>query len=1655
MRVTTEGLEELNSYEPSPEPYFNENVGAWDDGLGHFSYDDGATWGDARSYAAAPAPVSTAGAMESFGNTYSLNGPAFDDFNIGNMGQRYDDGLGHYTLDGGASWLNSDGTPYVDAAAQQWQAGMEYQPQYEMPGGGVYEEPGSGNRWYNGLWYDPSGNIWDDKFSQWMTPDQYQQAWQAIMEHDNAAPFDSGPAFTSDPSGNPWGSGRETVAPEPGATSFWGNQETFALPGREGGGLWGGFKNALGNIAEVGTVPYQLANEVADRLTGSTEQERWESNVSGNQFADLVTGGRADLEDLPYGLGYVTDAALAPATWLTAGVGPSVPVLGSTFSGNVGKRLAGEIAVGAAGNKGSEMGAEYAPQVIPNFSVPNIDAEILGRDVLLGDEALNFLGSDAGQSVAGGIAGGLLGGVGAYGGLKGLDAALNLGAVDEAIPSIYKASPFRVGDEAQFPAFAKDITVPPGRAIPQVAGAADDALPPKPPTAAADTALNEPRRKLLDALDEQRRFRESGQADEIIHAVRVQQAKGIAAATENLGDTFAESLDAMSAGARVGKMLPTGQSLGLDDATTLSLLKEAIEFNGGKQFDNFRAAKALSKLQNGEKLQPGEIKMLGQIYGDEVARAIRETNAGRIATVAELTPDDIVKINEQARVDGKRAAVLEAQARRQHELADDLQRQARMDPTNKRLAKAVDDARARAIAKENEADRVLAERAKTLERKQLEKAEQARIKEAQAGTKAALSEEEAAKQAFEAEWARDLTSPLDDPFGEMVARRETREMDWLGRQQDRLKADNWEKTQNEWARGLDDPTADDYARRLARGEQSNEKWLAEQQDKAHRAQMQSSNKARLTASDEQSINFAKNVVARMDASDDLKSALVDSIDLAVERNRQVLDGFGEDGPGIVRTLYAVATGEVADSYTAALLMQEANLRSALEMQGMTPQMARGAAKLVREAEIKRRFGAEVPEWVTRSLDQAKPASYQSVRDDPVAALASLSQTIKNTQFGIGDLAVFGQQVLKAGTTNSAAILSGIVNRTLGVVGVKPLGDITEGLGKRVAYQLDGVVQGARGASVDLSQQKTLFSALGKPGRIFDEKALVPATQKLTDFQFGTVLGGLRNLIYEGNLLMAKAAGADITDAAVRRNAAAFANAATGAGQLAQRTSRANVEKAFALSASMRRAQAQQMGQVARLLSPTASRETRVLAAATIASAGAATYAVGKWINDWIGVEPFEFDPSKPGFGNITLADGTVVNLFPQEQLPKAMARSIGILAREGFGEEQAKDIAKEWGKLLISSQSPAMRPILGSIGVGYDPGRGYAWGDLGKGKDWKERTLDMAPLPPITTQIAREGVGKVLTTANVLGVNAYTESQYDKIDRQVKNDPTYGGRGYSALSPIEKQEVQEKYGKLEPFGPEGERAAEVLAKKIEQQTASDTMRSQGVLDPEQWRRDYQARKDELRITNDEIYAELRKSGKLETKDPILKPYYAAMAAAEGPDGKLDWDKVDAYRATLTPAESEYISKNTGLIKIDTPAVREFEAVRDRIEASGYFDRLDENWHNVAYYVPTWDGDGRLPQPVNPKDFAHYDDWRSAALKVALDSVGATLDDIGTVTQINAWLNQQKPAEGMEAYGKKWTDQWSWENQEVAYEAWRYGYYNPRKAIKEGLAAKFE
>jgi hypothetical protein len=439
-----------------------------------------------------------------------------------------------------------------------------------------------------------------------------------------------------------------------------------------------------------------------------------------------------------------------------------------------------------------------------------------------------------------------------------------------------------------------------------------------------------------------------------------------------------------------------------------------------------------------------------------------------------------------------------------------------------------------------------------------------------------------------------------------------------------------------------------------------------------------------------------------------------------------------------------------------------------------------------------------------------------------------------------------------------------------------------------------------------------------------------------------------------------------------------------------------------------------------------------MAASTIVSTVATTWAVGKLLNDYIGMEEFIFDPSDKNFGNITLPGGTVINPFSQEQINKAFARSVRILAQDQ-SLDAGKGIAEEWGKLMISSASPGVRPLLAQIGVGFDPDSGYKWGDLGDGKSFGRRALDAAPIPPIAGSIIREGVDAVRTPLEALGFNSYAESDYDALDRKVKADY---GKGYSDLSPTEKRAAQEKYGKLEPFGPEGERAAAVLQEKIREQTASDTRLSSGDLTPERWAGQYKDRKQELAITNEEIYHKLD----LETKDPILKGYYDAIDKAKGPDGAINWNAVDKYRASLDPKDSDYITKNTGLVKIDTPAVRKYEEARDKIEASGYFERTDENFATIKNILG-------LPHES-------YEEWKAAERKRLLGILGDSATQAYAEAEVQAAIEKSEIGKAMTDLGKQWKEAWVIENPDAAYLAWLYGDYTPTKEVKEYLNRRY-
>lgn len=1216
---------------------------------------------------------------------------------------------------------------------------------------------------------------------------------------------------------------------------------TQRLPGLvEGLGGMFGFGGRAGGLPET-------------EQLGEIYQKDILPNVSGNEFIRSFTP--YEPENLPGPLPYLTDA-LAPINFATAAIAPSVPVLGAMFKGPYLANLGAEMGIDIGARFGAEQAAGERGASIPLF----------------GDQPAWLRG----------LEGGLLGGLGAAGAIKGADAGIpalgryldepievapgqfvsrgefgggKFGPVPEDVPPPRMAFPDPVEMQRLKNSINEGETILRGKRMDPDKRAAIQRSVDKtkaklaalesefaePPKLTADAGpVMDARRTLLDALQQEATIRRTGTAAAEISAGRAKQAAGIGSAIEGLqpSATIDEALQAARGGATAGPLRQTfAAPLELAPEVQSQLVREIIEGSAGKQFDTLRALKALDKLQAGEGLQPNEIKLLRTIYGDEVADSIVRVNRGRIITTPELTDADLAEIGRRAVVDGRRVARLEVTAQRQLEIADNLQRQSYMDPTNTRLQKAAEEARARGIAQQNEAERLMIDRASRVEAGQQAKAFKAEQAEAGKGSRA----EARTNEAYD----------LKHPNSEMVIQRAEKMLGEIPYQSSALRQDH-----------------------------------------------------------------------------------IEAIRLWLKQTEMHLDAVGDDAPGLVRSLYAGATGEVSDSFTAALIDQRAVLRSTLEAQGLPDTMAKTIAKLLQDAELRARYGENVPQHVLDALEEAKSLPYGS--EGAIGGLASISQELKNTQFGIGDLAVFGQQGLKVGTTNAVQFLVGSVNRLLHMAHLPSmdttLADVT--LPKRIVYQLDGVAQSSKGVT-DLTNEGTILRHLGKGGQFLDEKALVPATRALTDFQFKTVLTNIRNVVYEGNLILARASGADISDPLVRSKAAAWANAATGAGKLAQDTKRAQLEKAFLLSPAMRRAQAQQVGQVARGLTG-GTRVDRVLAAATITSTAGALLGVGKLLNDYVGLEEFEFDPSKPGFGNITLPGGTVVNLFPQEQFVKAVARSIGVLAREGFGEAEAKDIAKEWAKFLVSSASPAVRPILASTGVGYDPGRGWRFGDLGEGKGLAERALDAAPLPPIVSSVAREGVDAVRTPLEALGVNAYKEGAYSERDRALTTDTEFG-KPYRDLEPWQKLAAEEKYGRVYSNDPKiaaSQQQADTLQEEQRaKQEANDGRLLRGEITPQQWR-DERSRDDAYFAGRfDQLYAGVNFADK--SLSPVDLYYKAIADATDRTTGDVDWDKVDAWKAAQGPEALAYIERNTNLR--DTNLEQQYRQDVKLLADSGYFD----------------------------------------------------------------------------------------------------------------------
>ena len=1093
------------------------------------------------------------------------------------------------------------------------------------------------------------------------------------------------------------------------------------------------------------------------------------------------------------------------------------------------------------------------------------------------------------------------------------------------------------------------------------------------------------RRSLLDALDEEIRFRESGEAETLIRQGRAQQAQGIMGSIgETRGGTFDEALQGARAGASVGSMLPDGRVLpeGIKDALTKELQDYALQT--GKSFDYLRAMKALDKLGDGQRLQPGEIKLLGQVFGSEVEQAIRRTNAGRIAIRAELTDADLAEINRLAVVDGRRVAKLEVEARAQHQLADDLARRLRMNPTNKALQKATEAAQARALKLDADFDRALRE---SIERANLRAAD---------------------KQ------ARDIARSQ-----QAQVRAEVREQEAL----------------DKWQAGIE--------ARLAK-------------DAETRAYVESGEKA---------LDQAIKAIEKSELPDSVKATAREAVNEMVKIDRVVLDSMAGDAPGFLRVVYAGATGELTDSWVSTLYEQTAFLRGALEDIGFDSKTAGSIADSVRDMEIARRWGPNPPKHVLDSVEQAKRMKGgPRGADNVVRGAAMISQEFKNLMFGIADIGIAGIQGLVSVQQGFIPMLAGLANRTLNVarLGV----DTSPGaLSRRVMYGLDGRVRSGATYTGATDASGTMLRHI--PGlKTLDEKVIARAIGKMNDIQFRGIMGFLGDLVHEGQLAMLAKTGADITDPAVRRSSAEFANAISSAGKLAQRAGRADFERAAALSPSMIRAQSQVLGKIGRLLLPGTAREDRILAASIIVSYGVTLAAIGKVLNDYVGTEDFEFDPSKPNAWRIRLPSGHIITPFPQTQLFRLLTRAGRVLAEEGDGEQDPAMIQRAFLNFGLGRMSPATGIGAAAVGVGFDPESGWRYGDLGEGKSWWEKVLsNLLPIPPVIESVATEGLDPVGTPLEVLGLSNFRESDYSARDRAIASDPRFNGRTWAQLEEHEKVLWNSEQGRLYHSDPtikaQQERADVIAGDALAYQEKIDGWLRAGQKPDgtpytvDDWKLD-RAKADRYTAGRyDELYRDV------DWKDKNLTPvdrYYQAIADRVNPEtDEVDWDRVENWLKGQSWEDQAYIARNTNLR--DTEMEKDYRTDVKKIADSGYFDleegkmQFRQENPEIAELVRKWgysklsvaaedqinqyrtqqemDDQALESGTMDPEKWRENRKTRQAQLSAAKDAIFAALTEDGESTEaldqyfatieankpngidvdwdaVDAWVAQQPP-----------------------------------------------
>jgi len=845
--------------------------------------------------------------------------------------------------------------------------------------------------------------------------------------------------------------------------------------------------------------------------------------------------------------------------------------------------------------------------------------------------------------------------------------------------------------------------------------------------------------RIQDALRLEVEARKSGTAEAEIKAGRSSQFGRVASNLESArqgGASYEETLAGVRGGLRVGQLRKTlAAPIELPENQMTAVSNYVTDALAGSTVNQTQGLFALDSLVKGRGLQPAQLKLIATLFGDEFASLARDATRGRITSTAALSPEAKARIT--AAKDIKMAGItkLDERALAQTQLANDLLEKFRLDPTNARLRSLSNEAKAKGLQIANKAEELKIAEGRSLAeateiaaaRVPLSVADEKIIKDAKAGGESSLRRAELNAQRYnnEADRLEALAASRENAPRYLAAAKVARDR------------------------------ADSFAAAATTAF-----------DKLH--------------PDEQALIDAAmgELGEKINVSSAVDREAIKSVEYWLKSARVWRQITGETTFVRLAQISAAATGNLADAYLTGLYHNRETVVRALEVGGTDSKIAAKVGDLLVQSQLVARYPAGIPDRLAAEIAKLKLSTegVAGTLDQVLEGMTAASQAYKNLAFGPADVGVLGQQGIKAIFEMAPTqILLGATNRLLTRLGHPlyndPLMATPSEVAKKIQAARDGLAVNVVTGDVQLDENsKKILGAAGQVGR-----AIQAEIEWNTNFQFVRILGGLRNLDYEGNLALLYFAGSDISDPAVRATAAKFANTATSAAPQALNARRRLAEQAFLMTPTMRRAQVSGILEAANTFNPNSTREERLLGAVLIVN----KYIIGNAIKALLagaigasGTAAYVYDPSNKQAGRITTGlknsqgQSLVVGVSPQDQIENVVAQSIRTLV-----ESDPEELAKIWIRLGIGSSSAPAGAVGKLLGFGFSPDSGYGYGGLfGTPKYGSKLTLGqtvagLAPIPPLVQAVAQGGQTGSSAALTAGGVQSFFESPSAAVER--------------------------------------------------------------------------------------------------------------------------------------------------------------------------------------------------------------------------------------------------------------------------------------------------